>query len=95
MTTHRAQYTAQMKHQLDELNAKLDALESKAADAKEEAREKYRTEVAKLRAQSTLAKNKFGELMTSGEDSWDKMVIEMDKIQTAFSRSFQYFKSQV
>ena len=38
----RDAYFAKMKHQLDELNAKMSDLEAKATVAKEDAREKYK-----------------------------------------------------
>lgn len=94
MTTRDA-YIEKMKLQLDELNAKIDKLEAKAKDAKADAREKYEEEMAKLRNQSRLAVAKLDELKAAGEDTWDKMVAEMDKVIDAFKHSFNYFKSQL
>lgn len=88
-------YIAKMKLQLDELDAKMNALEVKAKDAKDSAHEKYVEEMAKLRHQSTLAKAKFDDLVDAGEDKWDNMVAEMDKVRDAFVHSFNYFKSQL
>lgn len=51
--------------------------------------------MAKLRQQSDLAVAKLEELKAAGEDSWEKMVAEMEKIRDAFIHSFSYFKSQV
>lgn len=92
---NRDEYIAKMKLQLDELDAKMDKLEAKATEAKEDARAKYREEVAKLRQQSKLAKGKLEELKASGEDKWEAMVTEMEKIRDAFIHSFRYFKSQL
>ena len=91
----RDAYIAKMKLQLDELDAKMNALEARAEDAKDTAHEKYVEEMAKLRRQSTLAKAKFDDLVDAGEDKWDNMVAEMDKIRDAFVHSFNYFKSQL
>ncbi len=88
-------YIAKMKLQLDELDAKMTTLEAKAKDAKKEAHDKYVEDMAKLRAQSTLAKAKFDELVAAGEDKWDNMVAEMEKVRDAFAHSFNYFKSQL
>ncbi|MES2325012.1 MAG: hypothetical protein V4633_22375 [Pseudomonadota bacterium] len=88
-------YIAKMKLQLDELDAKMNALEAKAKDAKESAHEKYVEEMAKLRHQSKVAKAKFDDLVDAGEDKWDNMVAEMDKVRDAFVHSFNYFKSQL
>ena len=91
----RDEYTAKMKLQLEELNAKMDLLEAKAKEARDEAREKYKAEMAKLRHQSALAQAKLLEFTAAGEDSWEKMVAEMDKVREAFVHSFSYFKSQI
>jgi len=95
MTPKRAEYTAKMKQQLDELNTKIDKLEAKTAEIKKDAWEKYQAELAKLRHESKLAMVKFGDLKTAGEASWDKTVAEMDKINDAFAGSFHYFKTHI
>jgi ATP/maltotriose-dependent transcriptional regulator MalT len=91
----REEYTAKMKQQLDELNTKMDQLEARTKEAKKDARENYKTEMAKLRNQSKLAVAKYEELKASSEDSWDRMVAETEKIRDAFVHSFSYLKSQV
>jgi predicted nucleic acid-binding Zn-ribbon protein len=91
----RDEYVAKMKLQLDELNAKMDELEAKAKEAKAEARDKYNEEMGKLRDQSKLAVAKLEELKASGEDKWEAMVAEMEKIRDAFTHSYNYFKSQL
>ena len=95
MSAKRDEYVAKMKLQLDELNAKMDKLEAKAQEAKEDARAKYKEEMSKLRQQSKLAKGKLDELKAAGEDGWDAMVAEMEKVRDAFKHSFNYFKSQL
>ena len=91
----RDEYTAKLKNQLDELNANMDALEAKAAEAKADVRDAYKAEMTKMRHQSKLAVSKYEELKDAGEESWDKMVAETEKIRDAFVHSFNYFKSQV
>ena len=92
--TKREEYAAKMKLQLDELNAKMNELEAKSKEAKADAREKYKAEVAKLRHQSELAVAKLNEISTAGEDAWEKMVDEMEKVKDAFTSSFHYFQSK-
>jgi len=94
MTVHSA-YIAKMKSQLDELNVKMNELDSKTKEAKEEAHAAYKAEMAKLHQQSKLAVAKLDELKAAGEDGWDAMVTEMEKMRDAFTHSFHYFKSQV
>lgn len=88
-------YIAKMKLQLDELNAKMHDLEAKAEGAKDDVRDKYREEMRKLRHQSKLAVAKLDEIKASGENTWEAMVAEMEKMRDAFIHSFHYFKSQL
>lgn len=91
----RDEYTAKLKMQLDELNGKMDTLELKAKEAKEDARDAYKAEMAKLRHQSKLAGDKLEEMKAATEDGWEKMVAEVEKVRDAFVHSFSYFKSQI
>ncbi|MCX9156961.1 hypothetical protein OPU71_12580 [Niveibacterium sp. 24ML] len=91
----RDEYIESVKHQLDEMNANMSVLEAKAQEARDDARGKYREELSKLRHQSKLAIAKLDELKSAGEDTWDGMVAEMEKVRDAFVHSFRYFKSQL
>ena len=93
--TQKSAYIEAMKSQLDALNDNMNALQAKATEAKEDARDMYKAEMAKLHAQSNLAVAKLGEMKTASEESWGSMVTEMDKVRDAFVHSFHYFKSQV
>ena len=90
----RAEYTEKVKQQLDALNTKVDEIEGKMQLAKAEVRASYRAELGKLRLQSEQASDKLDQLQADGEASWDKMVLEMDKVRDAFMHSLNYFKSQ-
>lgn len=90
----REEYTEKVKQQLDALNTKVDEIEGKMQLAKAEVRASYRAELAKLRLQSEQASDKLDQLQADGEASWDKMVLEMDKVRDAFLHSLNYFKSQ-
>ena len=94
MTT-RESYIDKMKTQLDELDAKMRRVEAKATEARADAREKYKEEMAALQQQSTLASAKLEEMRLAAEGSWEKMTAEMEKLRDAFTRSFHYFKSQL
>lgn len=94
MTKIREEYTAKIKLELDEFNTKIEELEDKANEVTAAARTKYKSELAKLRHQSDLAVAELEQLNNSGEDSWEKMVLEMDKIRLAFVHSINYFKAQ-
>ena len=94
MTT-RTDYIEKIKRQLDELNASMTQLETRAHDAKADAKATYREEIAKLRHQSQLALAKLEEIKSSTEEGWEKVATEMDKVRDAFVHSFRYFKSQI
>ena len=94
MTT-RDVYIEKMKTQLDELNSSMAKLQADAKEAKEDAKDKYQEEMAKLRHQSDLALGKLNDLKAATEDTWETMVAEMEKIRDAFKHSFSYFKSQL
>lgn len=91
----RDEYIETVKHQLDEMNANMNQLEAKAQAAREDARDKYKEELVKMRQQSKLAVAKQDELKTAGEESWDNIVTEMEKVRDAFVHSFRYFRSQL
>ncbi len=91
----RDEYVAKMKLQLDELNANMGKLEARAKEAKQDARATYKEEMDKLHQQSRLTIAKLEELRTAGDDTWDNMVAEMEKLRDAFTHSFHYFKSQI
>ena len=88
-------YIAKIKLQLDELNESMNQLEVKTNEAKADAREKYKEEMAKLRHQSALAVTKLEEVRATTEEKWDSVVTEMEKVRDAFKHSFSYFKSQI
>lgn len=87
----RAEYIVKMESQLNKLNAKMTGLETAAQEAKEEARQKYKEEMTKLRQQSKVAVAKLEELKASTEDSWETMVNDMEKMHDAFTHSFFSF----
>jgi len=91
----RDAYIEKMKEQLDDLNSKMSELEAKAQEAKDDARAKYKEEMKKLSKQSRLAVAKLDEIKSAGEDTWESMVTEMEKVRDAFKHSFNYFKSQL
>jgi len=93
--TKRNVYIEKVKKQLDELNAKMNKLETKSQDAKVDARARYKEEMDKLNKRSKIAFKKLEEIQAAGEDKWESMVTEMEKVRDAFKHSFNYFKSQL
>jgi hypothetical protein len=91
----RDAYVDKMKLELAELDAKMGALEAMANDAKVQAREKYNKQMSTLRLQHTLALAKLDELNAAGDDAWEAMTAEVEKMRDAFVHSVNYFKSQL
>jgi predicted nucleic acid-binding Zn-ribbon protein len=86
--TQRTAYIEKMELQLDKLNKKMSGLEATAQEAKEEARQKYKDDMNKLRQQSKVAVAKLDELKAASVDSWESMVTDMEKMHDAFTHSF-------
>jgi chromosome segregation ATPase len=86
--TQRAAYIEKMELQLDKLNKKMSSLEATAQEAKEEARQKYKDDMSKLRHQSKVAVAKLEELKAASVDAWENMVTDMEKMHDAFTHSF-------
>jgi ATP/maltotriose-dependent transcriptional regulator MalT len=84
-----------MKLQLDELNATMSELETRTKEATEEARDKYKAEIGKLRQQSQLVIDKLDELKAAGEESWKDLVAGTEKVRDAFIHSYHDFRSQL
>lgn len=84
-----------MKAQLDEVNAHLDELEKKAKSGQQKLGQKYDEQVVQLQASSRAVKNKLDDIKAAGDDKWEAMAAEADKVQKALVHSFNYFKSQL
>ena len=91
----RDEYIEKIKLQLDELNANIGAAEAKLNAAKADVRDKYKEEMGKLQQQYKHAVTRLDELKSAGEDSWEAMVAEVEKVRDALKHSYNYFKSQL
>ncbi len=91
----RDEYIAKMKQQLDDLNSQIGELETKAKAGQAEFGKKYEEQMANLRELSSTAKAKMDELMEAGEDKWEALITEGEKVHKAFVHSVNYFKSQL
>lgn len=93
--SNRNAYVAKIKLDIDQLNAKMAEIEAQAKEARAEVKDKYAKQMDKLHANSKIAMAKLDEIQAASEDSWQKLVTEMEKLRDAFTHSFHYFKSQV
>lgn len=95
MMSKRDQYVEKMKQQLDDLNEQIGTLEKKSRKAEADVRVKYDEQIAELRKLSRAAQKKMEEIKQAGDDKWEGLVAEGEKVQKAFVHSFNYFKSQL
>ncbi len=86
--TERTAFIEKMELQLNKLNKKMIDLEATSQEAKEEARQKFKDDMSKLRHQSKVALAKLDELKAASVDSWKNMVTDMEKMHDAFTHSF-------
>jgi hypothetical protein len=84
-----------MTVQLHELIASLDGLESRIAAAEDDARDKNKESLGKLREEARAAAAKLDEVKAAGEASWDAAMAEMDEVWSAVKHSVNYFQSQL
>lgn len=91
----REELIEKMKQQLDELNTELDEMEQKAKAGREKLGQKYDEQVAQLKAGSAAVKQKIDEIRAAGDDRWEALAAEAEKVRKAFVHSFNYFKSQL
>lgn len=93
--TQRDAYVEKLKLQLDGLNQKMNELEVRAQEVKADVRDMYNAEMIKVHHQSALAITRLDEIRIAGENSWEAMVAEMERVRDAFVHSFHYFKSRL
>jgi predicted nucleic acid-binding Zn-ribbon protein len=90
----RTAYIEKMEIQLDKLNKKMIEVETSAKEAKEEARQTYKDEMAKLRHQSKVALAKLDQIKAASVDSWKELVSDMEQMHDAFTHSiFSLFQA--
>lgn len=93
--TERDTYVENMKLELDELNDQLNSFETKVTHARQDARERYALELAKLRGHSRVALKKWADLQASSEESWHQRVCDMDRTRDAFIHAFHDFRARL
>jgi ferritin-like metal-binding protein YciE len=91
----RDEFVEAMKRQLDETNAQIDELEVKIQAGQEKFGAKYDEQMKGLRASAGAVMKKIDEIRAAGDERWEALVAEGEKIQKALVHSFNYFKSQL
>jgi ATP/maltotriose-dependent transcriptional regulator MalT len=91
----RDEFVEAMKRQLDEMNTQIDQLEAKMKAEQEKFGATYDAQMEQLKASSLAVKKKIDEIRAAGDERWEALVVEGEKIQKALIHSFNYFKSQL
>ncbi|WP_295446815.1 hypothetical protein [uncultured Thiodictyon sp.] len=87
------EYVASMKRQLDVWSAEIDALEAKAHEVREDAKEKYAEQLSALRVKRDEGEKKLEEMKAASESAWEQVKVEADKAWAALKDSVQTFQS--
>jgi hypothetical protein len=91
----RDEFVEAMKRQLDLTNAQIDELEARLQSGQEKFSATYDEQMAQLRAASAAVMKKIDEIRSAGDERWESLVAEGEKVQKALVHSFNYFKSQL
>ena len=89
----RDEYVAAMKQRLDEWSAEMDALEAKAHQTKEDAKEKYQEQLSAVHAKRLEGKKQLEAVKAATKDSWIQLKADTDTVWAAFKDSVHQFKS--
>ncbi len=91
----REEFVEAMKRQLDEMNVQIDQLESGLKAEQEKFSATYDEQLQQLKNSAQVVKQKLDEIRVAGDERWEALVVEGEKIQKALIHSFNYFKSQL
>lgn len=91
----REEYIAKIKAELDELNEDLGKLEARAKEASESARAKYEEQMKEVRGLAAELRTELDKVRAAGEQAWNDLTEEVERVRKALVHSFNYFKSQL
>ena len=90
--SNRTVFIARLKAQLDEWSAELHRLEARVGKAGMDAGDKYRHAIDELRERKAAAEAKLDELSDAGEDTWEDLKDEAERIWKAFRVSLDVLR---
>lgn len=90
-------YQQKVEANLETLQARIDELKAKAAQAKADARLRYHERIGVLDARQKEAQHKLRELKASSENAWQELKVgteaALHELQNAFNSALAQFKS--
>jgi uncharacterized coiled-coil DUF342 family protein len=94
MAEKRDEYVEKIKAQLDEWNAAIDRLETRAGELTAEARQRFEARVDALRAKRQEIYGKLKEIQAAGESAWDAIKASVEVARTEFKRAYEEAESE-
>ena len=91
----RSQFVNDVKAQLREWNQEIKHLESKLADAGDDAKMKLQPHLAKAHEARRAVEAKLEEIESASEHGWHSMKAEAESRWESFKHSVNHFKSQL
>ncbi|MGY4879190.1 hypothetical protein ACLUEY_15065 [Vreelandella aquamarina] len=94
--SQRDEFVEDMKARLDEWNAEIDKLTAKAHQANDDAREKYKEDIERLKQRQAETEQRLEELQHASSEAWDTIREGMEDswelMQKAFRDASSRFK---
>lgn len=82
-------YREKIESQLREWRAKIDQLEGKLATLSGEAREELEKNIAELRRQKGIIRERWNELQKSGGEAWDRLMEGVEKASAELKEALE------
>ena len=92
--TERDEYLQKFKAKLDEWNADIDKLETKAQEAQANAQAQYHKQIEALREMRDDAQKRYNEMQNAAVGAWDAMVQGTEKAWQAWFDAFEDARSK-
>ncbi len=92
--TDRHEYMEKFKARLDEWNAEIDKLESKAHEAQANAKAQYEKQLVAMREMRDDAQTKFSEMQKATDEAWDVMLRGTEKAWQTWASAFEKARSK-
>lgn len=91
--TEKRAFIQRMKGRLDDVDARIDRIEKRVDETKDEVRKEYRARLAEMREQRQNIRKRMDEMADAGEKRWAQLRGHVEETWKALEHSFNYFKS--
>ena len=91
----KAEFTNQLKEQLDSLEEDIAALQARAQELSGEAKDTFQAQLDKLQDERAAVQSKLDELQQSSQDAWEEMKEEADQAWRNLKQQYQDLEASV